>query len=158
MCMANPTIEGSIIKYEAMKKATITDNIVFQWEKQAEQYPRHGSGITYFKGFYKDGKWVDCLLFYGEDNELQGILNYYPFERPPFQKRGSVNIQVRSDKRRNGIATALLDEAIGRFQINLKRQEYTPAGGRFIKKYMRSSIKYKLSRRRFSSSLQNIVK
>jgi len=141
-----------------MKRATNNDNIVFQWDKQAEQYPKHGSGITYFKGFYEDCKWVDCLLFYGEDNELQGILNHYPFEKPPYQKKGSVNIQVRSDKRRNGIATALLDEAIGRFQVKLKRQEYTPSGDRFIKKYMRYSIKYKLSRRRFSSSLQHIAK
>ena len=39
-----------------MKKATITDNIAFQWDNQAEQYPKHGSGITYFKGLYEDGQ------------------------------------------------------------------------------------------------------
>lgn len=143
---------------KTIKRAIPTNSIAFQWEKQAEQYPKQGSGITYFKGFYEDGQWVDCLLYYGGDNELQGILNHYPFERPHYQKRGSVNIHVRLDKRRNGIATALLDEAIGRFKVNLKRQEYTTAGDRFIKKYMRYSIKYKLSRRRFSSSLQHIVK
>jgi hypothetical protein len=148
----------SIIKYEAMKKATVTDNIVFQWEKQAKQYPQNGSGITNFKGYVEDGKWVDCLLYYGEDNELHGILNHYPFELPPYQKRGSINLHVRLDKRRNGIATALLDEAIGRFQVSLRKQEYTPAGERFIKKYTRSSINYKLSRRRNSLSLKHIVK
>jgi GNAT superfamily N-acetyltransferase len=141
-----------------MKKAIQNNSIAFQWENQAKQYPQNGSGITYFKGNVEDGKWVDCLLYYGEDNELHGILNHYPFELPPYQKRGSINLHVRLDKRRNGIARALLDEAIERFQVNLRNQEYTPAGERFIKKYMRSSTKYKLSRPRNSLSLKHIVK
>jgi GNAT superfamily N-acetyltransferase len=143
---------------KTIKRAILTDSIAFLWENQARQYPRYGSGITYFKGECEDNTWVDCLLYYGYDNELHGILNHYPFDMPPYQKAGSVNIQVRPDRRRKGIATALLDEAIGRFQVDIGKQEYTPEGERFIKKYVRSSTKYKLSRPRNSSSLRHIVK
>lgn len=91
--------------------------------------------------------WVDCLLYYGYDNELHGILNHYPFEMPPYQKTGSVNLQVRPDRRRKGIASALLDEAIKRFNVKLEDQEYTPDGERFIKNYVRSSRIYKAAYR-----------
>lgn len=130
-----------------MKRAIPTDSIAFLWENQARQYPRYGSGITYFKGICDENRWVDCLLYYGYDNELHGILNHYPFEMPPYQKAGSVNLQVRPDRRRKGIATALLNEAVKRFNINLEHQEYTPDGERFIKNYMRSSRIYKMTHR-----------
>ena len=132
-----------------IKKAIPNIDQVFAWENQAKQYPEHGTGIIYFKSPWRNGKWIDCLLYYGNDSLLIGILNYYPFDIFPYQKKGSVNIQVRMDKRRNGIATALLDAAITRFIINLKRQEYTPSGERFIKKYMRTSTTYRLSRQKF---------
>lgn len=132
---------------KTMKRAIPTNSIAFLWENQARQYPRYGSGITYFRGICDDNIWVDCLLYYGYDNELHGILNHYPFEMPPYQKAGSVNIQVRPDRRRKGIASALLDEAIKRFNVNLENQEYTPDGERFIKNYMRSSRIYKMAHR-----------
>ena len=130
---------------KTMKKATLTNGIAFLWQNQARQYPRHGTGITYFKGLCEDNMWVDCLLYYGYDNELHGILNHYPFDMPPHQKAGSVNLQVRPDRRRKGIGSALLDEAIKRFNINLEDQEYTPDGERFIKNYVRSSRIYKMA-------------
>jgi GNAT superfamily N-acetyltransferase len=83
----------------------------------------------------KDKKWVDCLLFYGEDGTLHGVLNHYPFTAFPYQKKGSINLEVRKDKRRHGIATALLNEARKRFKINLKKQDYTPLGKKFIENY-----------------------
>ena len=132
---------------KTIKKATLTNGIVFLWQNQARQYPRYGTGITYFKGVCEDDMWVDCLLYYGYDNELHGILNHYPFEMPPYQKTGSVNLQVRPDRRRKGIASALLDEAIKRFNVNLEDQEYTPDGERFIKNYVRSSRIYKAAYR-----------
>ena len=130
-----------------MKMAIPTNSIVFLWQNQARQYPKHGTGITYFKGICEDNMWVDCLLYYGYDNELHGILNHYPFEMPPYQKTGSVNLQVRPDRRRKGIASALLDEAIKRFNVKLEDQEYTPDGERFIKNYVRSSRIYKAAYR-----------
>lgn len=130
-----------------MKRAIPTNSVVFLWQNQARQYPRYGTGITYFKGICEDDMWVDCLLYYGYDNELHGILNHYPFEMPPYQKTGSVNLQVRPDRRRKGIASALLDEAIKRFNVKLEDQEYTPDGERFIKNYVRSSRIYKAAYR-----------
>ena len=132
---------------KTMKMAIPTNSIVFLWQNQARQYPKHGTGITYFKGICEDNMWVDCLLYYGYDNELHGILNHYPFEMPPHQKTGSVNLQVRPDRRRKGIASALLDEAIKRFNVKLEDQEYTPDGERFIKNYVRSSRIYKAAYR-----------
>lgn len=132
---------------KTMKMAIPTNSIVFLWQNQARQYPKHGTGITYFKGICEDNMWVDCLLYYGYDNELHGILNHYPFEMPPYQKTGSVNLQVRPDRRRKGIASALLDEAIKRFNVKLEDQEYTPDGERFIKNYVRSSRIYKAAYR-----------
>lgn len=121
-----------------IKKAIPNKDNVFEWENQAKQYPEHGTGITYFKGPWRDGKWIDCLLYYGDDKALQGILNYYPFDIPPYERKSNVNIQVRFDKRRNGIATALLNEGIVKFKINLKKQNYTHSGKKFIKNYKRT--------------------
>lgn len=114
---------------------SVNENGIWSWELQAKQYPTFGNGIVYFKGMLKDNKWVDCLLFYGVDGTLQGVLNHYPFTYFPYQKNGSINLVVRKDKRRQGIATALLDEARKRFKINLKRQNYTPLGKKFIENY-----------------------
>lgn len=114
---------------------SVSENGIWSWEHQAKQYPAIGNGIVYYKGMLSDKKWVDCLLFYGEDGTLQGVLNHYPFTKFPYQKNGSINLVVRKDKRRQGIATALLDEARKRFKINLKRQNYTPLGKKFIENY-----------------------
>jgi hypothetical protein len=100
----------------------IIEDGVFEWENQSRQYPATGKGIQYFKGICKNDKWVDCLLYYGDDNKLQGVLNYYLFGFPPYQRRGSINLEVRSDKRRQGIAAALLNEGMSRFKINLKNK------------------------------------
>lgn len=109
---------------------------VFSWEYQAGHYPVQGKGIQYFRANVDDYTWVDCLLYYGDDLKLQGILNYYPFNFPPYQKKGSVNILVRMDRRRKGIASALLSEAMTRFKIDLMQQDYTPLGNKFINSYI----------------------
>lgn len=108
----------------------------FKWENQAIQYPTNGHDIELYRAIMKDNKWIDCILYYGDDNLLQGILNYYPFDFPPYEKKGNVNIQVKPDKRRKGIATALLKEAQIRFKINIKEQDYTSLGKLFIVGYM----------------------
>ena len=117
-----------------------------------KQYPCAGTGIVYFKGKLRDNIWVDCLLYYDDDNSLQGILNHYSVDVPPYQKLGSVNIQIRSDKRRTGIATVLLNEGIKRFKISLKTQEYTLSGERFIRKFMRTCTTYRFSLQKFRFS------
>ena len=105
--------------------------IVFSWENQSSQYPIKGEGIQYFR----PNDWVECLLYYDDNKELSGILNYYPSDIP-HQRGGSVNIQIRPDKRRKGIATKLLDTAMKRFSINLYDQDYTALGEKFIRKYL----------------------
>lgn len=112
-----------------------SDNGIWSWEYQAKQYPAFGNGIVYLKGILNDNKWVDCLLYYGDDGTLQGVLNHYPFTKFPYQKNGRINLVVCKDKRRQGIATALLNEALKRFKINLKRQDYTPLGKKFIENF-----------------------
>ena len=134
-----------------MKKVILNSDPALRWENQARQYPEHGNGIVYFKGNVENGIWIDCLLYYGDDNLLQGVLNHYPFESS-YQEKGSVNIHVRQDKRRNGIATTLVDEAIKMFNIKLDEQEYSPDGERFIKQYMRNSFKLSLEKFRRSKS------
>lgn len=107
---------------------------IFSWENQAKQFPEYGKGIEYFKGEMRDGKWVDCLLYYGKDSKLKGVLAFYPFDFP-LERKGNVNLEVKQSERRKGIATALLDEGIKRFQIDLRKQIYTESGRKFIKKY-----------------------
>lgn len=113
----------------------ISEVDIFSWEQQVKQYPAYGNGIVYFKGILINNKRVDCLLYYGDDGTLHGLLNHYPITTFPYQKNGSINILVRRDKRRQGIATALLNEALKRFKINLKKQNYTPLGKKFIDNY-----------------------
>jgi hypothetical protein len=111
---------------------------VFAWENQSNQYPAKGNGIQYYKGSLNEDAWVDCLLYYGDDKSLQGILNYYPFSWYPYERKGNVNIQVRIDERRQGIGTSLLNVGMSRFKIDLKKQDYTPLGKKFIRKYLES--------------------
>ena len=129
-------------KYHMSLTRTVRDPI-FEWKNQAKQYPENGTDLVYYKGVLPSGVNVHCLLYYGHTNILEGILNYYPIDLFPWQKRGSVNILVRHDRRRNGIATSLLDEAINRWNIKLEKQEYTKDGERFIYQYVRTSSIYK---------------
>jgi GNAT superfamily N-acetyltransferase len=131
-----------------MKNVLLNENPVFEWQNQSKQYPAHGTGIMYYKGILPSGKHVHCLLYYGENNTLEGVLNYYPVDIPPLEKKGSINLEVRFDRRRQGIATALLNEAIQRWEINLKKQAYTTSGERFINFFMRTSVIYKEYRNR----------
>ena len=109
----------------------------FKWQNQAKQYPLFGEGIQYYKVIMNYNKWVDCLLYYGADNKLEGILNYYPFDFPPYEKKGNVNIQVKPEKRRQGVASRMLYEGILKFKIDLRKQDYTALGKMFIKNYLR---------------------
>ena len=128
-----------------MKRAIPTNNIAFLWENQARQYPRYGSGITYFKGICEDSTWVDCLLYYGYDNELHGILNHYPFEILHTQRREALIYKSDLIEEEKVSQLPSLIRRLIRFNIKLEDQEYTPDGERFIKKYMRSSRIYKMT-------------
>jgi GNAT superfamily N-acetyltransferase len=108
------------------------------WEGQAAQYPPTGEpGIGYFAGDAGYNKPVDCLLRRDGTGLLRGILNHYPVDMPPWEKAGNVTVLVQPGWRRNGIASALLDEARRRWPIDLTAQTYTDNGRRFIAAYRR---------------------
>lgn len=117
-------------------KATVPR--ILGWESQARQYEQSGPpGITYFRGDLTDmepiGKvYVDCLLHYGEDGTLDGILNHYPMDLPPFEKAGAFNVWVREDRRRTGIARRLFAEGCRRWLLDVTKQRWTEAGAAWI--------------------------
>jgi hypothetical protein len=92
--------------------ATISDRQMLPWESQITQYERSGPpGVSYFRGQVSESLHVDCLLYRDEGGDLVGILNHYPADIRPFQLAHDMNIWVRPDRRRRGIASTLLLEA-----------------------------------------------
>jgi GNAT superfamily N-acetyltransferase len=73
-------------------------------------------------------------LFYWHDGFVAGVLSYYPQTgpiMPPY-----VSVQVAPQFRRQGIATALLKEALSRWpEIDLEKQNFSPDGLLFIKAF-----------------------
>lgn len=104
------------------------------WDTQVVQYPaRDTPGIHYFRGDIGQGMWVDCLLHYDPDGSLSGILNHCPQDIPPFEKKGAVNMWVRPDRVRQGIGTALVDEAFDKWRFFGEDQRLTPNGAGFAR-------------------------
>lgn len=117
--------------------ATIPDDAMYTWESQARQYPKKNPpGVHYFPGHTPSGT-VDCLLYYGPNRRLWGVLNHYPQDFPPWEKAGNVNVYVDPGRRRRGVASALLDEAMRRWHLSADRQQYSDAGARFAEAYLR---------------------
>lgn len=109
------------------------------WESQVVQYqdaPEPDEpGITYYAGDVgPDVPPVDCLLFWarripnGTALHIVGILNHYSVDYPPWEKEGNVNVWVRQPQQRQGIATALWDEAVRRWDVALDQQRFTESG------------------------------
>ncbi len=118
-----------------------TPGMVFSFAHQRDQYPKHGQpGISYFRGDFPDGTYVDVLLHRDEEGLVDGILFHYPFDMPPYQRRGSVNVYVDPLRQRQGIGTALLKAGGPRFKIDLTRQDYTPLGLKLANKAIRAPV------------------
>lgn len=114
---------------------------VYSWQSQASQYLNvapNKTGVEYFKGDMGGGKFVDCLLYKAKDGYLLGILNHYPFDFLPYERKGNVNIWVNPDFKCCGIGTELLNEAMKRWDINFHQQRFTPEGYAFVTKFLRS--------------------
>jgi GNAT superfamily N-acetyltransferase len=114
----------------------IPDDRMLGWETQARQYPQHGqAGIAYYRGDLKDGTWVDCLLARNRRGALVGILNHYP-HATHWERVGNVNVWVHPRRRGRGTASALMDEAMRRWNINLSRQHYSVSGLAWIERFI----------------------
>lgn len=71
---------------------------------------------------------VDCLLFRSRKGTLTGILYHYPVDLLPWEQAGNVNLWVHPRRQRRGIGTALVTEAMRRWDINPQQQNYTAEG------------------------------
>lgn len=113
------------------------------WTEQTAQYPEKGPpGISYFKGDMGGGEYVDCLLHRDEDGYLNGVLNHYPFDFPPHEQKGNVNVMVPTDARNQGIGTALIAEADRRWDIDWDQQTYTQSGLILVQKFYKKGSLY----------------
>jgi GNAT superfamily N-acetyltransferase len=101
---------------------------VFSWKSQVRQYPAKGPrGLGYFPGPTEYGT-VDCLLYRSQWGDVIGILNHYPFDAPPWEVTGNVNIWIHPGHHRKGIATVLWTEAVRRWGVTLGQQRFTVEG------------------------------
>lgn len=135
-----PTYKGKIWK----DRKNELDGPVWPFPYQAKQYPKDGPpGISYFKGVVNESTWVDCLLYRDDSGKLIGILNHYPFalvdpDDPRIvERRGNINIFIDPKHKGKGIGTKLVDEAVSRYNVDLRRQRYSEEGADFINNYIR---------------------
>lgn len=105
------------------------------WNNQFEQYPKTGpKGISYFKGEIDDKTWVDCLLYRNSKGKLIGVLNHYPFNFHPYEKKGNINVMVDPNHQREGIGQELLKSAMKKWKIDFIQQKFTPQGYNMLMK------------------------
>jgi GNAT superfamily N-acetyltransferase len=111
--------------------ATASHTTMHSWEVMAQQFPDKGfPGITATVEHPRDFPEVsvDALQYRALDGSIIGLLIRYPLVAG-FERDGNVNVWVRPDRQREGIATSLLKEALRRWSnIDLMNQDYTPAG------------------------------
>lgn len=135
-------------KWKDKKRTFSPFEEIYSFQSQVVQYPQNGpSGISYFRGaspwMEEQGKWVDALLFRDDNGRVRGILNHYPFdlidpENPSVrEERGNINIFIDPLYKNKRVGTALLDEAISRYDVDLNKQNYSTEGAAFINAYVR---------------------
>lgn len=128
----------------------------FSWESQAAQYdPTGDPGLGFEQHMVSlatgeevfdvppelagpDVSVIDCLLHRDAHGRLNGILNHYDGKNP-LEHLHAVNVWVRPDHRRRGLATLLIEEAMTRWPgVTLDNQRYTPDGVRWLQEYLKS--------------------
>lgn len=109
------------------------------WETQVVQYEgfehtKGYDGVSYTQVKLSEG-YVDTLL-YCRNSEIIGILNYFPVDIPPYEKKGNVFLVVSPEHKRQGIGTALVLEGLRRgFEIRID-QEFTKEGFSLVTKIL----------------------
>ncbi|WP_269148633.1 GNAT family N-acetyltransferase [Kytococcus schroeteri] len=73
---------------------------------------------------------VDCLI-YRKGGEIVATLNHFPVAMGP-ERAGAVNVLVLPAFRRQGIGSALWEEARRRRGVKADGQKATPLGERFL--------------------------
>lgn len=106
----------------------------------ARPYPAHkgNPGITHKVVEPQDfpGAQIDSLTMRDQKGHLVGVLCRYP-DLPPYEKAGNITIWVNPHRLREGVATALLGDALSRWDnINLTDQHYTVAGRALVVSYI----------------------
>jgi len=111
------------------------------WTGQAAQAPQTGEPNSIRFTRIEE---AEVLLFYDGSGILRGILKYFEKDVRKSDQfgdgylvafAGEVVVIVEPDYRRRGIGTTLLREAIGRWNIDLGRQHYTPSGAAFVDRF-----------------------
>jgi GNAT superfamily N-acetyltransferase len=119
---------------ESVVVTVSSEGMAVLWKSQAVQYPKRAApGILYLH----PSAGIHCLLFYGPDRKLQGILNYYSRAFPPFEIAGNINLWVRPDCLRQGIGTQLLQAAMARWPLDFAQQRYTAEGLALVRAVLR---------------------
>ena len=127
----------------------------YSWASQEAQYAKYGpAGINFEQHMVScttgeevfdilpilagpDITVIDCLLHRDEHGRLDGILNHYDGKNP-LEDQHALNVWVRPDSRRQGIASLLVQEAKRRWpQVTLEQQRYTPDGVRWLQGFLR---------------------
>ena len=125
---------------------TLATSRMHHWESQARQYARLSHPGLHHELHTVMGVPIHCLLWYGQPpgtrdlgprSRLHGILNYYPYDMPPHQGAGDVNVWVDPATWCRGIGSHLLREAVRRWYVDLAAQRYTPAGARLAESVIR---------------------
>jgi GNAT superfamily N-acetyltransferase len=99
----------AIRKAVADKPVTVDEATVHSWESQASQYPEVGPpGTSTFQVPLTEGRHVNCVLHRDTDGALLGILNHYPVDIPPWERKYTLNVWVHPDRRGEGIGTRLV--------------------------------------------------
>lgn len=123
-------------------RASIPSSLMFTWESQARQYPELLPPGTHRISEHVGQYPVECLVHYNELGELVGILNYYPQSIPPYEVEGNINIWIRKDFKRQGIATALLMELLqlGWYIRPMHKQLLTVEGVEFFTRMIERGV------------------
>jgi GNAT superfamily N-acetyltransferase len=121
----------AIRKAVADKPVTVDEATVYSWESQAKQYPEVGPpGTSTFQVPLTEGRHVNCVLHRDTDGALLGILNHYPVDIPPWERKYTLNVWVHPDRRGEGIGTRLVMAAMEQgWPISVEDIKVTGPGG-----------------------------
>jgi GNAT superfamily N-acetyltransferase len=103
----------------------------YDWGHEACQYAHYGTPGIHLETHAFMQSVVDCLLYRDEAGLLIGILNHYN-ENNPYEGPGAMNVWVKPENQRQGIATELLRRANELWTLSNEHLKYTPDGDAWI--------------------------